>query len=244
MELMLNDAQVAYAEAIIEAGLIDIDEVNQWLGSLTEVPLDLGEGLCQAGLVNEFELTRGIAKHTDLSVASDIELDMYATPHPSVSRDLCVELLCIPLSESNEDPFPIALTNPLDEEGLSFLCELIGVTSLKVNLAAPSHIRHEINACYGDAEEWARHLAEQGIDQDQVAHEASSARGATHHRAHLRDEAELAVSLGVNDDVENEVDTVHDVEEGRPRTLPDWSAYQPHHHDRHTRLRQILIRRN
>ena len=42
MELMLNDAQVAYAEAIIEAGLIDIDEVNQWLGSLTEVPLDLG----------------------------------------------------------------------------------------------------------------------------------------------------------------------------------------------------------
>ena len=241
MELMLNDAQVAYAQAIIEAGLVDIDEVNQWLSSLTEIPLDLGEGLCKAGLANEFELTRGVAEHTGLSVASDIELDMYAAPHSAISRDLCVELLCIPLSEGNEDPFPIALTNPVDEEGLSFLCELIGVTSLKINLAAPSHIRHEITACYGNAEEWASYLAEQGIDRDQVAHEASSARGDTYHHARIGDEAELA-SLSANDSVE-ELEPTLEADDGRPRTLPDWSAYNPDHIERHAQLRHLLTRR-
>lgn len=240
MELMLNDAQVAYAEAIIDAGLIDIDDVNQWLSSLTEIPLDLGDGLCKAGLINEFELTRGLAQHVSLSVASDIELDMYAAPHPLISRDLCAELLCIPLSEGEDDPFPIALTNPLDEEGLSFICELIGVSSLKINLAAASHIRHEIDACYGNADEWAAYLAEQGIDRAQVAQEASNARGETQHRAQIGDDLDLSAYDASPNPYEEQIE---EIEEGRPRTLPDWSAYDPHHQERNARLRQVLRRR-
>ena len=243
MDLMLNDAQVAYAQAMIEAGLIEIDVVNEWLTSLTEVPLDLGEGLCRAGLINEFELTRGIAQHVDLSVASDIELDMYAAAHPEISRDLCVELLFIPMSEGHDDPFPLALTNPLDEEGLGFLCELLGVQSLKLNLAAPSHIRHEIDACYGNAEEWAAYLAEQGIDQDQVGSEANSARGETYQHAQIGDEADLPTYYPNMQTLDDEIELLPEPTQGRPNTLPDWSSYDPHHLDRHAELRRLLLRR-
>ena len=137
MELTLHDAQVAYAELLVEIGAIELDAMNQWLTSLTETPVDIAQGVCEAGLISEFELTRRIAAHTGLPIASDIELDMYASLNPHIMRELCVELFMVPMSDAPEDPFPVALTNPLDEEGLAFICEQVGASASRFTSQSP-----------------------------------------------------------------------------------------------------------
>ena len=234
MELMLNEAQVAYVESVIQAGIIELDVAQGWLDGLTEVPLDLGEGMCLAGIVNEFELTRAVSTHTGISVASDIELEMYAAPHPQIPRELCVELLCVPMSEGTPDPFPVALTNPFDAEGVSFLKELLGVSEIKLHLAAPSHIRHEITACYGTEEEWAAYLAEreQGDGQEGEMGEMGEV-------SLNADQSQL--NSEVQADASEPSETLVDAR-GRPQTIPDWSSYNTRHEERATALRELLSR--
>ena len=50
------------------------------------------------------------------------------------------------------------MSNPLDMEVIEYVSSLVGVP-LKVHLAAPSHLRQELEACYGSEEEWQAHLA-------------------------------------------------------------------------------------
>lgn len=221
MELTLNEAQVSFAHAVVEADLIELDTFNQWLMGLTEVPQDLGEGLCKSNLISEFELVRGLAQHLQLSIASDIELEMYATPHPMISRDLCVELLFVPLDEDFSDPFPIAISNPLDEEGLSYLCELLNVTSIKTQIAAASHIRNEITACYGTAEEWELFLAEQANDlnhENNLREPLNEDLSADHQ---LLPPQEVSASQRVNETIS--VLNPADPQDKRPTSLPDWA---------------------
>ena len=226
MELMLNDAQVAFIQAVAEAGIVSVDRLNDWLENTTEVPQDVGEAICQAGLVNEFELTQKLGHFLSISMASDIELEMYAQPHPMIPRDLCVELLFVPLSEGTESPFPIAVTNPLDEEGFVFLKEQLGVEELKIQMAMPSNIRAEIDACYGTAEEWAAYLKEQGIELEQTYLEKDEV---------LHDEDLEPISTISNND--------HEVTPERlphAQVFPDWSSHDPTAEEEYAALTKLV----
>lgn len=203
MDIELNEAQVAYAQAILECGLIELDALQTWLRELTEAPNDLGEALSLARLINEFELTSALARLLGLSVATEIELEMYASPISEISREVCAELLIVPLSDHLVSPFPIACSNPLDEVGLDYLRELIGGRELKVSLSAPSHIRSEITACYGTEEEWLAYLASQGLAPTPMVGLIGGAE----------------VSSDENVEVNSPLD-----QNGRPRTIPDWSS--------------------
>jgi len=43
--------------------------------------------------------------------------------------------------------------------------------------------------------------------------------------------------------LDDETEPLPEAIQGRPRTLPDWSAYDPNHLDRHAELRRLLLRR-
>ena len=203
MDVELNEAQVAYAQAILECGLIELEPLQEWLSNLSQPPTDLGEALSAARLVNEFELTSTLAKGLGLSVANEIELEMYAAPHPLIPREVCVELLFVPLSDQQVSPFPIACSNPLDEVGLNYIGELIGEHEIKVSLSAPSQIRAEITACYGTEEEWREYLQSQGLAPEST----------------IEPEESLAFT---NEESENHFSTVD--QDGRPHSIPDWSS--------------------
>ena len=213
MIVEFNEAQVAFTETILECGLIDLDPLQAWLDQLTVAPPDVGEALCQAGLLNEFELTTVLGKHFGISVASDIELEMYAVPHPKIPREVCAELLCIPLSDQDSHPFPVAVSNPFDEVGLQYISELLGDIELKVSLSAPSQIRNEITACYGTEEEWEVFKLQQGEEQPQWDDDESLPEV---NLADLMDTETMSTA--------DEGDTSAAPRTGRPATLPDWSS--------------------
>lgn len=204
MDVELNEAQVAFAETILALGIIDLDPLQNWIDQLKTDPGDLGEALCESGLLNEFELTNHLGKGLGVTVASDIELEMYATPHPKISREVCVELLFVPLSEETPNPFPIAISNPLDEIGLQYISELLGSVEIKLSLSAPSQIRSEITACYGTEEEWAVYNAQNQseYEMDESLNAPEMDTSGIDSQSHINDELPL---------------------DGRPRTLPDWS---------------------
>ena len=89
---------------------------------------------------------------------------MEATAHPSFDRELCADFIFIPLSEEIQNPFPIAMANPFDEEVIAYL-ESIIKTPIHVHLAAPSHLRKELFACYGTEEEWAAYTNEPNTNE-------------------------------------------------------------------------------
>lgn len=241
MELTLHDAQVAYAELLVEIGVVELDAMNDWLTSLTETPIDIAQGVCEAGLISEFELTRRVAAHADLPVASDIELDMYASLNPHIMRELCVELFMVPMSDAREDPFPIALTNPLDEEGLAFICEQVGVSALKIHLAEPSHIYNEIFACYGTEEQWASHLAE--LRAEEASASSEPLREGIHATGHHPSERSLSHQSNVDTDdepVELNVAPPQAEREVRSSTLPDWSMHDESERAGYDALRRTL----
>ena len=93
MPAEFNEAQVAFAELILECQLIELDVLQTWIDQLEVAPTDMGEALINDGLLKEFELTNTLGRVFSLSVASEIELEMYAVPHPLIPRELCVELL-------------------------------------------------------------------------------------------------------------------------------------------------------
>ena len=213
MDVELNEAQVAYAQAILECGLIELESFKEWLATLKECPADLGEALSAQSLINEFELTNRLSKHLGLNVANEIELEMFAAPHPMIPREACAELLFVPLSDQTTTPLPIACCNPLDEVGLDYIRELIGGGELKVSLSAPSQIRAEITACYGTEEEWREYLISQGLTPTDET---------TNDDFKLEDEQ---TSQGLSIDTSS-----------RPRTIPDWS-----HHCERSEARVIAL---
>jgi hypothetical protein len=204
MDVELNEAQVAFAETILALGILDLDPLQNWIDQLKTNPGDLGEALCESGLLNEFELINHLGKGLGVSVASDIELEMYATPHPKIPREVCVELLFVPLSEETPNPFPISISNPLDEIGLQYISELLGNVEIKLSLSAPSQIRSEIIACYGTEEEWAVYKAQNHTEQamEKSLNDPEIETHETESQAQVIDALPL---------------------DGRPRTLPDWS---------------------
>lgn len=213
MQVEFNEAQTAFTETILDCGLVDLDPLQAWLDQLTVAPTDVGEALCQAGLLNEFELTTVLGKQFGISVASDIELEMYAVPHPKIPREVCAELLFVPLSDQDSNPFPLAVSNPFDEVGLQYISELLGDVELKVSLSAPSQIRNEITACYGTEEEWAVYLAQQG---EEVATDWDDDSLPEVNLADLMDPEESVNTLKESSHIEQQT--------GRPSTLPDWSS--------------------
>ena len=236
MELTLHDAQVAYAELLVEIGAIELDAMNQWLTSLTETPVDIAQGVCEAGLISEFELTRRIAAHTGLPIASDIELDMYASLNPHIMRELCVELFMVPMSDAPEDPFPVALTNPLDEEGLAFICEQVGASALKIHLAEPSHIYNEIFACYGTEEQWAEHLAELQAEGLGPSGEPYSERP----QAPETLDSDRSKETARDEPVELDVEPPGVERNAGLLTLPDWRAHDESELESYKALRRVL----
>ena len=234
MDLELNEAQVAFAEAILNCGLIELNDLQTWLDQLTEVPSDLGEALCQAGLLSEFELVSTLSKLLEIGKASDIELEMYAVPHPKIPRDVCVELLLVPLSEEVVNPFPIAMANPFDEVGLQYISELLDGSELKISLAPASLLRNEITACYGTEEEWQQYLAEQEKQLAEVLDELDPAI--------LSDDNldELCMEVESTAVAEQTLEPQKEVEARRPQFIPDWSHLCPHTETRIALLHQLL----
>ncbi len=228
MDLELNEAQVNYAQAILECGIIELEPLQEWLAGLQEVPGDLGEALSEAQLVDEFELTNTLGRGIGLSVASEIELEMDAAPHPKIPRDVCVELLCIPLSDQDLSPLPIAVSNPFDDVGLQYISELVNGAELKLSLAAPSHIRAEISACYGTEEEWNEYLAEQDRHQQQEM---------------LNEPSHLNEDSAVNESVHHPSASTDDYSadaKGRPQSIPDWSKHCPDGAERLAALESLI----
>ena len=213
MKVEFNEAQVAFTETVLECGLVDLDPLQEWLDQLTVAPADVGEALCQAGLLNEFELTAVLGRQFGISVASDIELEMYAVPHPKIPREVCAELLFVPLSDQDSNPFPLAISNPFDEVGLQYISELLGDVELKVSLSAPSQIRNEITACYGTEEEWAVYLAQQGEETTEWDDDDSLPE------VNLADLVDPEESLNTSEHMVNV-----EPQTGRPSTIPDWSS--------------------
>ena len=156
-ELELTEPQLQFAQALLQTNLISIDHFEAWLGQQTEPVYDLAEQLTFEGIVDEFKMVQQIGKLCQFPIANEIELEMDATAHPAFDRELCVDFIFIPLSEDIKKPFPIAMANPFDEEVITYLESLID-TPIQVYLAAPSHLRKELFACYGTEEEWIEFL--------------------------------------------------------------------------------------
>lgn len=226
MPAEFNEAQVAFAELILECQLIELDVLQGWIDQLKVAPSDMGEALINDGLLKEFELTNTLGKVFNLSVASEIELEMYAVPHPLIPRELCVELLFVPMSDESPSPFPIAISNPLDEVGLNYISEQLGGLEIKVSISAPSHLRREIDACYGTEEEWEEFKAQQGhhdesgisaLDQKKVEQNEES-----HAQHDTRSSDSNSNTLQANGDQSSGPAESH-LKSNRPQTLPDWS---------------------
>ena len=222
MDLELNEAQVAFAEAILHAELIELNILQDWLDQLTKVPPDLGEALCEAKLLNEFELTNTLSKLLGVGKANDIELEMYAVPHPKIPRDVCVELLFVPLSEEDINPFPIAIANPFDEVGLQYITELLGGLELKISLAGASLLRHEITACYGTEEEWQQYLAEQGTIEGALNDLEPSMLSDEYldELSHVDEDQEIITN-------DSKTNTEINPSNMRPSMIPEWSHLCP-----------------
>jgi len=144
----------AYSEAIIAAGAVTRAALEEGLTTLMESGAelyDLAEQLPQVGISSEFLLARDLAQHLGHAYMGDLELELYATAHPQLSRQVCVDYGVLCVSDGPRDPLPMVVTNPLDHEVLSYISELVGA-SLKLSVASPSDLLREIDNCYGPAE--------------------------------------------------------------------------------------------
>ena len=150
----LSPASQAYLKAVIDAQIIARAPLEAWLrahlaqgGAL----YDLAEQLPEAGLVSEFILARDLAQHLKIPYMNDLELELYASAHPALSRQDCASYHVLCVSDGPRDPLPIVTTNPLDQEVLDYISALVGA-QLKLHLTTPSELRAELEACYGPEE--------------------------------------------------------------------------------------------
>ena len=70
MPAEFNEAQVAFAELILECQLIELDVLQGWIDQLKVAPSDMGEALINDGLLKEFELINTLGKVFNLSVVN------------------------------------------------------------------------------------------------------------------------------------------------------------------------------
>lgn len=151
----LSPSLRAYAEAVIDAQIIPRNELENWLTGFIEAKhtlYDLAEQLPQSGLVSEFLLARDLAQFLNIPYMGDLELELYGSAHPALSRKTCIEYGVLCVSDGPRDPLPMVVTNPLDQEVLRYISELVGA-ELELHLASPQDLYREIDHCYGFGEE-------------------------------------------------------------------------------------------
>ena len=148
---MLSPSMRAYADAVISAQIISLQALEAWLEALSssgQALYDLAEQLPQSGLVDEFVLVRDLAQHLQIPHMGDLELELYGTTHPALTRKTCVEYGVLCVSDGPRDPLPMVVTNPVDQEVLQYISRLVGA-SLQLHLASASDLLREIDHCYG-----------------------------------------------------------------------------------------------
>ena len=159
-----NQAYQDYAQVVLDSKLISEKVLTKWLARKANYKEDLAIQLINANLVTSSELTHRVSQMLKLPVASDIELEMFAAPHPQLGRDFCFDFFCVPLTNEIKDPFPLVVSNPFYMEVWNYLRQLLDVVDIKLYLAKPDDLQQELHACYGTQEEWEEYLVSQGKD--------------------------------------------------------------------------------
>ena len=148
---VLSPSMRAYVDAVISAQIIPLQALEAWLEatlSSGQALYDLAEQLPQSGLVDDFVLVRDLAQHLQIPYMGDLELELYGTAHPALSRTTCVEYGVLCVSDGPRDPLPMVVTNPVDQEVLGYISSLVGA-ELQLHLASASDLLREIDNCYG-----------------------------------------------------------------------------------------------
>lgn len=204
-----TEAYQHYAQAILESKIVSADKLTQWLAKKANYKEDLAVQLVHAGLTSSSDLVHQVSLLLKLPIASDIEMEMFAAPHPQLGRDLCLDFFCIPLTEEVKNPFPLVVSNPFYEGVWDYIRSLLGV-ELKLYLAKPEDLAQEIQACYGTLEEWEEYLVSEGKDPKQKTYPA-----------HLN-AIEETTTLEEDDTLNQHGKSAHIIQ-----ALPDWSSYTP-----------------
>jgi len=156
----MSKARVRLGELLVQAQIIDAEQLEQALELQKSDPRRLGTLLVEHGLVTETQVTQILSQQLSVPWVSLYHTDFSRQLLNHVSQDLAEELCLIPIFmrrvRGYGDVLYVAMDDPTNEVAKDAVARYSGLP-VRAMIAPPSHIRSAIRAYYGPSEPPAMH---------------------------------------------------------------------------------------
>ena len=156
----MSKARVRLGELLVQAQIIDAEQLEQALELQKSDPRRLGTLLVEQGLVTETQVTQILSQQLSVPWVSLYHTDFSRQLLNHVSQELAEELCLIPIFmrrvRGYGDVLYVAMDDPTNEAAKEAVSRFSGLP-VRAMIAPPSHIRSAIRAYYGPSEPPAMH---------------------------------------------------------------------------------------
>ena len=156
----MNNARVRLGELLVQAQIIDAEQLEQALELQKSDPRRLGTLLVEQGLITETQVTQILSQQLSVPWVSLYHTDFSRQLLNHVSQALAEELCLIPIFmrrvRGYGDVLYVAMDDPTNEAAKDAVARHSGLP-VRAMIAPPSHIRSAIRAYYGPSEPPAMH---------------------------------------------------------------------------------------
>ncbi|HEU5074219.1 MAG TPA: hypothetical protein VFU02_08600 [Polyangiaceae bacterium] len=151
----MSKARVRLGELLVQAQIIDAEQLEQALELQKSDPRRLGTLLVEHGLVSETQVTQILSQQLSVPWVSLYHTDFSRQLLNHVSQALAEELCLIPIFmrrvRGYGDVLYVAMDDPTNEAAKEAVARFSGLP-VRAMIAPPSHIRSAIRAYYGPSE--------------------------------------------------------------------------------------------
>lgn len=156
----MSKARVRLGELLVQAQIIDADQLEQALELQKSDPRRLGTLLVENGWVTETQVTQILSQQLSVPWVSLYHTDFSRQLLNHVSQELAEELCLIPIFmrrvRGYGDVLYVAMDDPTNDAAKEAVERFSGLP-VRAMIAPPSHIRAAIRAYYGPSEPPATH---------------------------------------------------------------------------------------
>ena len=156
----MSKARVRLGELLVQAQIIDAEQLEQALELQKSDPRRLGTLLVERGLVTETQVTQILSQQLSVPWVSLYHTDFSRQLLNHVSQELAEDLCLIPIFmrrvRGYGDVLYVAMDDPTNEAAKEAVARYSGLP-VRAMIAPPSHIRSAIRAYYGPSEPPAMH---------------------------------------------------------------------------------------
>lgn len=158
----MNKPRVRLGELLVQAQIIDAEQLAEALELQKSDPRRLGTLLVEQGLVTETQVTQILSQQLSIPWVSLYHTDFSRQLLNHVSQELAEDLCLIPIFmrrvRGYGDVLYVAMEDPTNEAAQEAVAKHSGLP-VRAMIAPPSHIRAAIRAYYGPSEPPGAHMS-------------------------------------------------------------------------------------